>query len=383
MKAGILYPRSKAHPGMMVDFVDGIKLALNYYQLNHDIELITESIGFGGHEKEVYEKAEKLLELEGADIIVAYIDLRVIPILEPLIQSSGKLMIVVNSGANYPENWAPQANIIYLTLQHSFLCWLSGALAAGNNNPGAAVATSFYDGGYLHIAALSKSFASNGGHILHNHVNNGLYNETFEIKALTDFLAANKEVHKLLCVFDSAPAALFYDRLNKYDDSSRLQLYVSPMMLEQPAWQNNENGYNFLIKGHLPYHAAAESDANTQFRNVFTAQSKREPSIFALQGWETSLVLREIILNCKDNYTDGVFVADHLATVTIDSPRGTLNLDSETAYFIAPAYKGVIKNNSKELIITPAEKTDQEWQNFVGDPITGPSSGWTNTYLCY
>jgi branched-chain amino acid transport system substrate-binding protein len=383
MKAGILYPRSKAHPGMMVDFLDGIKLALNYHQLKHDVELITESIGFGGHEKEVYEKAEKLLELEGADIIVAYIDLRAVPILEPLIQASGKLMIVVNSGANYPENWAPQSNIIYLTLQHSFLCWLSGVLAAGNNNPGAAVATSFYDGGYLHIAALSKSFSRNGGHILHNHVNKGVYNETFEIEALTDFLAADKEVHKLLCVFDSAPATLFYDRLNKYNDSNRLQLYVSPMMMERAAWQNHENGYNFLIKGHLPYHDASESEVNTQFRNFFTAQSKREPSIFALQGWETSLVLREVLLNCKENYTDGVFVADHLATVTINSPRGTLNLDSETAYFIAPAYEGVIKNNSKELIVTPAEKTEQEWQNFVEDPLTGPSSGWTNTYLCY
>lgn len=383
MKAGILYPRSKAHPGMMVDFMDGIKLALKQYQLTDSVELITESIGFGGNEKEVYEKAEKLLTLEGADILVAYIDQRVIPILEPLIQASGKLMIVVNAGANYPENWAPQPNIIYLSLRHSFLCWLCGVQAAKNNGGDAAVATSFYDCGYLHIAGITKGFCNNGGHIVHNHVNNCLYNETFEIKGLTDFLSADKEVQKLLCVFDSTPASLFYGRLNKYEESSRLQLFVSPMMLEQSARNNNGNGFNFSTEGYLPYYAAADGGTNAEFRNIFTTQTKRETSFFALQGWETSLVLKEIIHNCKDNFTDGASVTNHLATAVIESPRGVLKLDSETNYFIAPAYKGVIKNNTGELLITPAENAEEEWLKFIDDPLTGPSSGWTNTYLCY
>ena len=130
MKIGVLYPRSKAHPGMMVDFMEGMKTALNYWQLTKSVQLITESIGFGGNEKEVYEKAEKILTLEDADILVAYIDLKVIPLIEPLLYSTGKLMIVVNPGANYPQNWVPQPNIIYLTLQHGFLCWLTGMLAA-------------------------------------------------------------------------------------------------------------------------------------------------------------------------------------------------------------------------------------------------------------
>ena len=61
MKIGVLCPRSKAHPDMMADFVDGIKSALKHYQFNNEVQLITESIGFGGNEKEVFEKAEKIL----------------------------------------------------------------------------------------------------------------------------------------------------------------------------------------------------------------------------------------------------------------------------------------------------------------------------------
>lgn len=59
MRIGVLYPRSKAHPGMMADFADGIKAALKHYQLK-DIELISEIVGFGGNEKELYEKVEKI-----------------------------------------------------------------------------------------------------------------------------------------------------------------------------------------------------------------------------------------------------------------------------------------------------------------------------------
>ena len=380
MKIGILYPSSKAHPGMMADFADGIKLAIKHHQLTNKVELISEIIGFGGNEKEVYEKVEKLLILEGVDMIVAYIDQRVISILEPLLQSSGKLMIVVNQGANYPENWVPQPNIIYLTQQHSFLCWLTGLSAAKKDSTGAAVATTFYDCGYLHMAAISNNFMNNGGAIRYNYVNNNLYNETFEIKPLTDFLTTEKEVQTLLCVFDSTPASLFYDHLDKYEESSRLHLYVSPMMLEQKAWAGKE--LHFSIEGYLPYHAAIDNNANTEFKNLFATQLKKELSIFALQGWETGLVLQQLC-NYNGDLTGGSSMAGHLATTVINSPRGEMKLDEETNYFVTPVYKGIIGAHTKKIQITPAGGEKDEWEKFIANPVTGPSSGWTNTYLCY
>jgi hypothetical protein len=365
----------------MADFVDGIKSALKQYQLINEIELITESIGYGGSEKEVYEKAEKLLSLEGADILVAYIDQRVISILEPLLHATGKLMIVVNPGANYPENWVPRPNMIYLTLQHSFLCWLTGVSAANNNKGGATVATTFYDGGYLHIAAMTKSYTNNGGNIRYNYVNNDLYDGSFEITLLADFLSSDKETDKLLCVFDTKPASLFYDRLNRYEESSRLHLFVSPMMLEKKAWEGN--GFNFSVEGYLPYHATEENKNNIEFRNIFTTQTKREPAQFALQGWETAMIIREVFNNCKDRYADGAYIKDHLTTTVIAGPRGDLKLDKETHYFIAPVYKGTIEKNTTGIVITLVENMEEEWGKFVANPLEGPSSGWTNTYLCY
>ena len=128
-------------------FVDGIKICIEKKGLTGKFNFFTESVGLGGSEKEVYTKAEQLLVLDGVDILLAYIDERVLELLKPLVYSSGKLLVVINPGANYPINWVPQENIIHLTLQHSFCCWLTGALAVTETGVKALTATTFYDCG--------------------------------------------------------------------------------------------------------------------------------------------------------------------------------------------------------------------------------------------
>ena len=383
MKTGVLYPRSNAHSGMMMDFVDGIKSALHYQQLDHNVQLITESIGFGGNEKEVYEKAEKLLVLEAVDILVAYVDLRVLEILKPLMYSSGKLVLIVNPGANYPQNWVPQPNIVNLTLQHSFLCWLTGKLASQMNKTNAATATTFYDCGYLHTAAMVKSFVKGGGQITYNYVNNQRYDDDFDIKPLTGYLSSDKTTNSLLCVFDSFSASLFYSRLNTYDGADSLHLFVSPMMLEQKALEKMAGRYKFSIDGYLPWHSSLENKPNRIFLNSYCQQTKRDGTVFSLLGWEIGLILREVSLHGDENYLDGAEIARRLANGKIISPRGEMKLDAETNYFIAPVCKCSVKQNSEIPGVEWMEIPQKEWTGFVDDPIEGVSSGWTNTYLCY
>lgn len=383
MKIGVLYPRSKAHPGITADFVEGIKTALQHQQLQHKIQLISESISFGGQEKEVYEKAEKLLVLEGADTLVAYIDLRILEIIKPLLFASGKLILVVNPGANYPESWIPQSNIINLNLQHGFLCWLTGKLAAQMNKTNAATATTFYDCGYLHLAAMVKGFVSVFGKITYNYANKQRYDDTFEIKALTDYLTSDKTTDSLLCIFDSLPASLFYSCLNRFDGAAGLHLFVSPMMLEQMALEKITDGYKFPIDGYLPWHAEANNNANLEFIDIYLKQTKRTANIFSLLGWETGLILKQVFINSNENYADGAEIAGILGGVKINSPRGEMKLDPETNYFVAPVYKCSVPKNSVDRSIDFIETPENEWAAFVEIPTEGISSGWTNTYLCY
>ena len=145
MKAGIIYPQSKVHPEIMTDYVGALKISLDEFISSKKIELVYEGIGLGGEGKVIVEKVEKLLLIDEVDLLVAFMDFPFLSLVTSLINASNKLLILVNTGANYPEEWLLPSNVVCLSLQHSFCCWLTGALAAESNGQTAAFASSFYD----------------------------------------------------------------------------------------------------------------------------------------------------------------------------------------------------------------------------------------------
>jgi len=382
MNIGFLSPRSDAHPGIALDLASGLKLYLKQKQKDDAVRMFTESIGFGGSEKEVYEKAEKLLMVDDVDILLAFIDLRVIDILKPLLYASGKLMIVINAGANYPINWVPQENIIYLTLQHAFCNWLNGRAASLASGDGA-VATGFYDCGYLHIAAGVKAFTQNGGNIVFNFVNNDKkYDEGFNITALTEFLDENRNCKSLLCTYDSLPASLFYDALSKNSSHIDLHLFVSPMMLEPAAIKQLPAGYPFSITGHSPWQALDAGEHNRIFTEACAA-NKKNANCFSLLGWEAGMIIENILDSGVDDINNGAALVERLKNAELNSPRGPMLLDAGTNFFLTPVVKCSIAPNEKNITVTDAKEYEAEWKSFVSEPVTGVVSGWTNTYLCY
>ena len=379
MNVGILYPRSKAHPGITQDFMDGIKAYTGRQQI--DITFISESIGYGGTEKEVYEKAEKLLVIEEVDVLVAFIGEKVLEILHPLLQSSGKLLLVVHPGANYPSSWIPKSNIIQLTLQDAFLCWLSGQDAGKEKAGDAIMASTFYDCGYLHLATMVSGFNATGGNIVFNYVNNQLYNDAFHIDELENFVQGNPGLQKMLAVFDELPASLFYNKLNKIDRAEELSLCVSPMML-QPAAVNAGSGYRFSVSGYTTWLAGVEAGSTNDFCDAFRLKTKREPGLFALLGWETGMILKQVFDTASSGFGDGAGIAAELQKMKFNGPRGEMQLDPHTNYFTAPFVRCHLPN-SREMTTHQQAFPADAWETYIQLPTEGSGSGWTNTYLCY
>ncbi|HMD01180.1 MAG TPA: ABC transporter substrate-binding protein [Ferruginibacter sp.] len=382
MKVGILYPSSKAHPGITAEFLGGLKSFFKQQGIESNVTLVAESIGLGGVEKDIYERAEKLLMVEEVDVLVAYIDLRILAFIEPLLFSSGKLVIVVNPGANLPTNWISQPNVVFLTLQHAFLCSLTGALPTDASGQKAAVATTFYDCGYLHSAAMVKSFIRSGGTIAFNYVNNQRYDANFSIKELADHLASDDKASSLLCIFDEFPASIFYDRLNELENIDGQQLFVSPMMLQEKALEKH-SGFKFDIEGYMPWDIRSENDSNTLFGDSLRTHAKKEPNIFSLLGWETGLILQQVMINAKDDFSDGVGIVETLSKADMNGPRGKMKIDPHTNYVTTPIIKCSIKNHSGKIEKETIGIPEDEWNKFTEAPAEGITSGWTNTYLCY
>lgn len=376
MKVGLLFPMSNTYPGIGQDFMDGIHSLFKQQDIQ-TITILKEGVAFGGIEKEVYLKAEKLLVSDDVDVLVAYVDEKVLPVLYPLAMATGKILLVVNPGANYPLNWIAQPTVVHLNLQHAFLCSLTGAMAAVTGNGKAALASTFYDCGYLHSAAMVNALLGNGGSIQFNHINRNNYDASFEMTALTDFLHTQKDCNNLLCVFDSLPASLFYQQLNAALGDRPLQLFVSPMMLQEKAMATLAGNTSFTLNSYIPWYAGMPGAAN----EIFLQSLTRPATLFSLLGWETAQVLQ--LLQQYGDVANGEGAVEYLKIANLQTPRGQLIMDAATQFYIAPAAKYVVKARATEPEIEWVNNLEKEWQAFTAAPTEGAVTGWTNTYLCY
>ena len=379
MTIGLLLPLSNTHVGMSKDFVDGFNSLLKLKESTGAVIIKKESAGLGGSEKEVYAKAEKLLVSDDVDVLIAYIDEKVTGMIYSLVQATGKLLIVVNPGANHPLNWIAQPSVIHLNLQHAFLCWLTGRLAAANDNKNAAYASSFYDCGYLHSADMVKNFMSSGGSIQYNYINNQVYDENFEISQLTDFLSFSSDCTNIVAVYDEKPASLFYERLNNHKPDHPIHLYVSPMMMTEKALEQIGEGFNFSINGYLPWQTAKDSADNQNFIRACT----RPVSIFSLLGWESAMIIDEILINYKDDLQEGEAIVDHLKNSPLQGPRGQMILDVETLYYTTGFARFNLQAGSTKAAVEWIAGFEKDWKIFSSIDTEGAVTGWTNTYLCY
>ena len=379
MTVGILLPLSNTHVGMSKDFVDGFNSLLKLKERTSAVTIKKESVGLGGLEKEVYAKAEKLLVSDDVDILIAYIDEKVTPMIYSLVEATGKLLIMVNPGANHPLNWIAQPSVIHLNLQHAFLCWLTGRLAATDDNSKAAYASSFYDCGYLHSADMVKNFMNSGGSIQYNYINNQVYDENFEISQLTDFLTFSPDCTNIIAVYDEKPASLFYNRLNNHKTDHPLHLYVSPMMMTEKALEQIGEGYQFSIEGYLPWQPDMDTESNQNFIKACT----RPASIFSLLGWEAAMIIDAIITNYKDDLQEGEAIVEHLKKIPLQGPRGQMKLDAETLYYTTAFGRFTLQAGSTKAAVESVTDFEQDWKTFSSIDTEGAVTGWTNTYLCY
>ena len=379
MTVGILLPLSNTHVGMSKDFVDGFNSLLKLKERTSAVTIKKESVGLGGLEKEVYAKAEKLLVSDDVDILIAYIDEKVTPMIYSLVEATGKLLIVVNPGANHPLNWIAQPSVIHLNLQHAFLCWLTGRLAATDDNSKAAYASSFYDCGYLHSADMVKNFMNSGGSIQYNYINNQVYDENFEISQLTDFLTFSPDCTNIIAVYDEKPASLFYNRLNNHKTDHPLHLYVSPMMMTEKALEQIGEGCQFSIEGYLPWQPDMDTESNQNFIKACT----RPASIFSLLGWEAAMIIDAIITNYKDDLQEGEAIVEHLKKIPLQGPRGQMKLDAETLYYTTAFGRFTLQAGSTKAAVESVTDFEQDWKTFSSIDTEGAVTGWTNTYLCY
>lgn len=384
LRIGILTPRSTLYPTMGFDILNGLKAGFGQFNLS-DITLITENIGFGTDEPEIYTKAEKLILSDNADVVIACCDSRMAAMLQPLFAAAGKLLLVTNMGANLPEEWQAHPTTITHSLNFCFNTSLTGALAAANGK--GALATSYYDAGYNQVYTILTRFQQKGGAILYNHVTH-LKNENFTLEPLQQFMSSENGTPNLLCLFCADMAELFYKGIAELQQSQAANLFVSPMMLEEALASDLKQQVLLTnVQGYTPWLSTLTNAHNQAFVAAYHAAHNKRPNLFAVLGWDTALLLDQFAkASAVNNNNTAAAIKAMGAAAALPSPRGWIKLDPTTNHVYGPAY--LVKASSYfDLTIDENSNLDidAEWKSFKEEvmlPSAEASSAWRNTYLC-
>jgi len=180
LKIGLLLPRSDMFPTLALDFLNGLKLSLKSSDSANLPQFIIEGIG-NAADNSLLKVAEKMILQEDVDITISFCGIFKLKELVAIFNSYKKPLIHLDLGGNVFKKEHISEYVLHHTLNLCESTYASGIYAAKNFGKNAALAISFYDGGYHLAESFVKGFTENGGKIVYTYVSPMEYkSETFE-----------------------------------------------------------------------------------------------------------------------------------------------------------------------------------------------------------
>ncbi|OQP63551.1 hypothetical protein A3860_24740 [Niastella vici] len=376
---GLLLPGSTLYPSIGIDFLQGIKACFASHQ-SSTVTFHNAAIGFGLNAEELYKEAEKLLLVHDVEVVVAYVENYHAEKLSKLFSAAGKLLIIVNAGAQYPAVPAGNDHTLFNGLNDSLCSWLTGQLSASTAGNKAISATSYYDGGYQHCHAMTSAFTAAGGEIQYNFISH-FKKQEFTIQPLVAFLQSNPEVNTLLCLFSGDMARCFYEQVAPLQQQYKLQLYGSPMLFDSsPGDFAVTHPHVQQILGYTSWVPVLDTPANNEFVAHFKKEHHKNANLFTLQGWETALLIIHYLQH-RQLVATVPGAIEKLKEQPVQSPRGQLRINNRQLV-TGPAYlvsaTGDLQIQVKEVM----EDTTVALEEMMRQVPDSAFHTWFNTYLC-
>ncbi len=382
-KIGILLPRSTYYGSISFDLFDGLKQGLKHL-CRDDVIVVHDNIGFGTDQQLCYRATEQLLMNDEVSIVFAYVSHRTAQLLKPLFMATNKLLVVLDSGANLPQEWPLSSNTIYHSLHNSLGSWLSAKEASRFGYDKAVMVTGYYDGGYLQTHATHLGFSSQQGRIVNNFVT-GYKREEFNFSSLSTWYA-EQEGTCFLAPFSGDFVQWYFEEIKKQFSDSSVAIFLPPFGLEESMlagapYPNQE------VRGVVCWSKHLSLPKNTTFLEVMESAGKRA-NLFSLLGWEASILADKALGLMEANRFDGRQTCRDLLEFSFEGPRGTVYFDAGTHTSLAPLYRALLKENKEGgcalevLEEIPADQVLDAYVEMSGVPLENATSGWYNSYVC-
>jgi branched-chain amino acid transport system substrate-binding protein len=381
-KIGVLVPKSSHYGAIGVNLLAGLRNSLTYYG-NNETQIIPKSIAFGAHKNEVYKAAEQLIVEEDVQLLVAYISNKMVQVIRALVMATNKILLVLDAGANLPQESPTSPNIFYISLHNALGAWLAAKYAIKDGYKEAAFTSCFYDGGYLHTYAIAKAFTHNGGNIIANHVVQ--YNEeTFTMLPLHNLYEAGSTACTL-AIFSGEYAQWFYKNITPPQKYSNLYVYAAPFTLEEQMLQKTPFP-QVNVKGVVSWSATLDTPENNVFKQVVAQETDDTANVFHVLGWEAGQLIINVLSLIATHKKNILAISMELKQQTFNTPRGLLCFNNTHNTTLTPMYEVMLTEaadgNSALKINSILTDVQTDFEVMAQGDLKGATSGWFNSYVC-
>ena len=359
----------------------GFYMGLNQDPNRSDIQLVPEFAGTGSR-KVVIDAAKKLLQFSQVDMLSGMINYKLLPDLVPLMGGMGKMGMFYDLGEMMPLFDNALQNSFFNSHQLYQSEYALGYWAQKEFGDTGMVLTPIYNTGFHLHRGFEFGIGDAGGTQLIQSTIPYNPNDPHHLDIDYAFEMIKKEAPAYVhAIFVGPQGNEFLAKWKSYAWTRDIPLVVAENMLYDDMLSDVAN-LGLEMYGAMLWNERSENGKNQFFVKRFRELTGQSANIYALLGYETGLLFKEILKPIKKRQWDKI---NHLLSkTTIEGPRGPKNFTVNGEHALPKI--DIVKVNTRatkiQHLIVDQGKHLQLSNPRLKEGIALDNSGWLNPYLC-
>ena len=361
VRVGFMLPYTGTFAQLGVAIENGFRMALN-----------EQGGKLGGREVEFFkvddesnpakgiENAQRLVQRDKVDVLVGTVHSGVQMGIHKVARDTGVLNLIPNAGVHAATRNLCAPNVFRTSFSNSQPTLALGKAMVDRGHKKAVWITWNYAAGDEAFEGFEQSYTAAGGTIIKKL---GLPFPNVEFQALLTEIAALKP-DAVACFFAGGGAAKFLRDYAAAGLNKNIQLYGSGFLTEGVLDAAGASAEGVLTTMH--YSDLLDTQRNKNFRLNYAKTFKLQPDVYAVQGYDTGLLLVQGANAVKGDLNNKKALYAAMEGATIDSPRGKWTM-SKSHNPIQDMYMRQVVGNQNKVIGIAAKA--------VADPGTGCRMG--------
>jgi branched-chain amino acid transport system substrate-binding protein len=289
------------------------------------------------------ENATKLVQRDKVDVLVGTVHSGVQMGIQKVARESGVLSLIPNAGVHAATRGLCAPNVFRTSFSNSQPTRALGKVMMDKGHKKTVWITWKYAAGDEAFEGFKEGYTAAGGTIIKEL---GLPFPNVEFQALLTEIAALKP-DAVACFFAGGGAAKFIKDYAAAGLKGKIPLYGSGFLTEGVLEAAGPAADGIITTMH--YSDSLDTPRNKAFRLAYAKAYKAQPDVYAVQGYDTGLLLVQGANAVKGDLTNKAALYTAMENARIDSPRGAWTM-SKSHNPVQDIYTRQVENKENKVI---------------------------------